>query len=199
MKRGTLNMAGPEVDSGTIPTLPSETSLTIRLVFKSALRQTEGFLNSLIEIMGLDITAPNFSTLSLRGKSIVVPPLKRESDGAVNVLVDSTGLKIPGDGEWSALKHGLKRCRRWRKLHLGVNDGDLEIPTSTLTPDDVGDASQVPELLDQIEDDIESFTADGSMCGALRTVFQAHIRYMDQKYGLCEDSFGMTATRRTCL
>ena len=54
-----------------------ETSLTIRLVFKSALRQTEGFLNSLIEIMGLDITAPNFSTLSRRGKSVVVPPLKR--------------------------------------------------------------------------------------------------------------------------
>ena len=139
-----------------------ETALTIRLVFKSALRQTEGFLYSLIEIMDLDITAPNFSTLSRRGKSVVVHPLKRESDGPVNVLVDSSGLKIHGDGEWSALKHGLKRCRRWRKLHLGVNDGDLEILASTLTPDDVGDASQVPDLLDQIEDDIESFTADGA-------------------------------------
>jgi len=139
-----------------------ETALTIRLVFKSALRQTEGFLDSLIGIMGLDITAPNFSSLSRRGKNLVVLPLKRTAEGAVNVLVDSSGLKIYGDGEWIELKHGLRRRRRWRKLHLGVNDGDLEILASTLTTDDVGDASQVPNLLGQIEDDVDSFTGDGA-------------------------------------
>ena len=73
-----------------------ETTLTIRLVFKSALRQTEGFVNSLIRIMDLDITAPTFSTLSRRGKDLDVRPLKRESEGTLHVLVDSSGLKIHG-------------------------------------------------------------------------------------------------------
>jgi hypothetical protein len=89
-----------------------ETALTIRLLFKSSLRQTEGFLDSLIDIMGLEISAPDYSILSRRGKNLVVGPLQRLSDGPVNVLVDSSGLKIYGDGEWTETKHGLRRRRR---------------------------------------------------------------------------------------
>ena len=139
-----------------------DTALTIRLVFKSALRQTEGFLDSLIRIMGLNIKAPNFSTLSRRGKNLDVRPLERLSDGPVNLLVDSSGLKIYGDGEWTETKHGLRRRRRWRKLHIGASDGDLELVACTVTTDDVGDASEVPGLLDQVEGDIASFKADGA-------------------------------------
>lgn len=138
-----------------------ETTLTIRLVFKSALRQTEGFLNSLIRIMGLDINAPDYSTLSRRAENLDVISLKRQSEDAVHVLVDSSGLKIHGEGEWNEIKHALRKRRKWRKLHLAVNDGDLEILASALTTDDIGDASQVPELLEQIDDDIKTFKADG--------------------------------------
>jgi Transposase DDE domain len=80
----------------------------------------------------------------------------------LHLLVDSTGLKIYGEGEWLDQKNGVRSRRRWRKLHLGIDAGTHDIVASELTPDDVGDVSEVPELLDQVDAGIASMTADGA-------------------------------------
>jgi transposase len=83
----------------------------------------------------------------------------------LHLLVDSTGLKIYGEGEWLDQKHGIRSRRRWRKLHLGVDADTHEIVAVELTSDDVGDISEMPELLDQIDTDVASLTADGAYDG----------------------------------
>ena len=83
----------------------------------------------------------------------------------LHLLVDSTGLKIYGEGEWLDQKHGVRSRRRWCKLHLGVDAVTHEIVASELTPDDVGDVSEMPALLDQIDAEVASMTADGAYDG----------------------------------
>ena len=83
----------------------------------------------------------------------------------LHLLVDSTGLKIYGEGEWLDQKHGIRSRRRWRKLHLGIDAVTHEIVASELTPDDVGDVSEMPALLDQISAEVASMTADGAYDG----------------------------------
>jgi transposase len=90
---------------------------------------------------------------------------------ASSLLVDSTGLKIYGEGEWLDQKHGIRSRRRWRKLHLGVDADTHEIVAVELTPDDVGDVSEVPDLLDEIDAEVASVTADGAYDG--ETVYDA--------------------------
>ena len=137
------------------------TALTLRAVFHLPLRQTEGFLNSILRLMGLDIAAPDHTTLSRRNRDVDVPRLVRTHDGPIHLIVDSTGLKILGDGEWHRHKHKATSRRRWRKLHIGV-DADGFIVASVLTESSVGDAAQVPELLDQVDEEIECFIGDGA-------------------------------------
>ncbi len=99
------------------------TSLTLRMVFHLPLRQTEGFVGSLLRLMGLDLKAPDHSTLSRRGEHVEMPPLCRDHDGPIHLVVDSTGLKISGASDWSSRKHRKGKGRRgWRKLHIGVDD-----------------------------------------------------------------------------
>ena len=102
--------------------LAIRTALTLRVVFGLALRQTEGFLDSLLSLMSRDLKAPDHTTLSRRNQIVVVPPLTRAHDGPIDLIVDSTGLKILGRGEWKAHKHKTSQKRRdWRKLHIGVD------------------------------------------------------------------------------
>jgi transposase len=142
-----------------------ETGLTLRLVFHQPLRQTEGMLRSIAGVLGVDIAIPDHTTLSRRGGGLTILPKRIDRDEPLHLLVDSTGLKIYGEGEWLDQKHGVRSRRRWRKLHLGVDADTHEIVASELTPDDVGDVSQLPELLDQIEADVASMTADGAYDG----------------------------------
>ena len=94
--------------------------MTLRVVFSLPLRQTEGFLDSLLRLMGLNLKAPDHTTLSRRNQIVAVPPLTRSYDGPIDLIVDSTGLKILGCGEWNAHKHKASKKRRdWRKLHIG--------------------------------------------------------------------------------
>jgi transposase len=95
----------------------------------------------------------------------MVLPERIGRDEPLHLLVDSTGLKIYGEGEWLGQKHGIRTRRRWRKLHLGVDAGTHKIVASELTPDDVGDVCELPELLDQIDADVASMTADGAYDG----------------------------------
>ena len=102
--------------------LAVRTALTLRVVFSLPLRQTEGFLDSLLRLMGLNLKAPDHTTLSRRNQIVAVPPLTRAHDGPIHLIVDSTGLKILGCGEWNAHKYKASKKRRdWRKLHIGVD------------------------------------------------------------------------------
>jgi hypothetical protein len=103
--------------------LAIETALTLRLLFRLALRQTEGFLRSLLTLMDLDLPCPDHTTLSRRNATVEIrQQVRRTSQGPVDVIVDSTGLKVCGQGEWHSQKHGEKKCKRWKKLHIGVDD-----------------------------------------------------------------------------
>ncbi len=137
------------------------TALTLRAVFRLALRQTEGLIGSVIALLGLDLSVPDHSTLSRRAKTLEVPPLRRGGTGPLHLLVDSTGLKLGGAGEWLIEKHGTSRRRSWRKLHIGIDANSREIVAIEVTGKDIDDAAMVDALLDQIADPIASFTADG--------------------------------------
>jgi len=145
--------------------LAIETSLALRLVFHLPLRQTEGLLRSIADVLKIDIAIPDHTTLSRRGGGLTILPKRVDRTEPLHLLVDSTGLKIYGEGEWLDQKHGLRARRRWRKLHLGVDAVTHEIVAVELTPDDVGDISEVPDLLDQIDAEVASVTADGAYDG----------------------------------
>ena len=137
------------------------TALTLRAVFGLGLRQTEGLIGSVIALLGLDLSVPDHSTLSRRAKTLEVPPLRRAGTGPLHLLVDSTGLKLGGAGEWLIEKHGASRRRSWRKLHIGIDANSCEIVAIEVTGKDIDDAAMVDALLEQIADPIASFTADG--------------------------------------
>ena len=126
------------------------------------LRQTEGLLQSIADVLKIDIAIPDHTTLSRRGGGLTVLPKRIDRAEPLHLLVDSTGLKIYGEGEWLDQKHGIRSRRRWRKLHLGVDSNTHEVVAVELTLDDVGDVAEVPALLDQIGADVASMTADGA-------------------------------------
>jgi hypothetical protein len=139
------------------------TALTLRAVFQLALRQTEGLIGSIIRLLGLTLAVPDHSTLSRRAATLEVPrPRPGTGTEPVHLLVDSTGLKLCGAGEWLVEKHGTKTRRAWRKLHIGMDANTGEIVATALTTNDVDDASQVGPLLDQVEGPVASFTGDGA-------------------------------------
>src|SRR4051812_7867661 len=107
--------------------LAIETSLALRLVFHLPLRQTEGLLRSIADVLKIDIAIPDHTTLSRRGGGLRILPKRIDRHEPLHLLVDSTGLKIYGEGEWLDQKHGIRSRRRWRKLHLGVDADTHEI------------------------------------------------------------------------
>ncbi len=137
------------------------TALTLRAVFRLGLRQTEGLIGSILRLLGLELAVPDHTTLSRRAATLEVPR-PRPTGGPVHLLVDSTGLKLGGPGEWLVEKHGTRRRRAWRKLHLGVDAGTGRIEAVELTTSEVDDGSRVGPLLDQVEDPVASFTGDGA-------------------------------------
>jgi hypothetical protein len=156
--------------------LAIETSLTLRVVFDLALRQTEGLVGSILELMGLELPVPDHSTLSRRARTLVVAPAARTASGPLQLLVDSTGLKLGGPGEWLIEKRRTKRRKSWRKLHLGIDAETGAIVASTLTTKDMDDAAQLGPLLDQIDGEVSSVTADGAydQDGVFDTVAERH-------------------------
>jgi hypothetical protein len=150
------------------PPLAILTALTLRAVFRLAYRQAEGLIGSIVGLLGLTLRVPDHTTLSRRSATLVVPrprPNRTDAGGdaqPLHLLVDSTGLKLCGAGEWLVEKHGTKRRRAWRKLHLGVDAETGQIVASGLTSKDIDDGAQVGPLLDQVMDPVASFTGDGA-------------------------------------
>ena len=137
------------------------TALTLRAVFRLALRQTEGLIGSILALLGVDLPVPDHSTMSRRAETLEVPRPRRGRE-PVHLLVDSTGLKLCGPGEWLEEKHGTKRRRAWRKLHLATDADTGHIVASLLTDKDADDGSQVGPLLDRVDGPVASFTGDGA-------------------------------------
>ena len=138
-----------------------ETALTLRLLFHLPLRQTEGFLRSILKLMEWALPCPDHTTFSRRHATVAIrQKIDRAPVGSISLIVDSSGLKVYGQGEWHAQKHGEKKRKAWKKLHIGVDDQG-RIVASTVTDSNKQDPSQVPELLDQIDEEIDRFIADG--------------------------------------
>ena len=130
------------------------TTLTLKAVFRLALRQTEGLIGSIIGLLGLDLSVPDHTTLSRRAETLEVPRPRSDSrtdagrdPEPLHLLVDSTGLKLCGPGEWLIEKHGTRTRRSWRKMHIGVDADTGRIVAAELTTHEVDDGSQVGPLL----------------------------------------------------
>ena len=131
-------------------------------MFRLALRQTEGLIGSIIGLLGLELRVPDHSTLSRRAKTLAVPrPLPRRGGEPLHLLVDSTGPRLCGAGEWLLEKHGTRTRRSWRKLHIGLDAGSGQIVAASLTAKKVDDGAEVGFLLDQGTGEVASFTGDG--------------------------------------
>ena len=137
------------------------TALALRAVFRLGLRQTEGLIGSTLQLLGLDLAVPDHTTLSRRAGSLEVPR-PRPTGGPLHLLVDSTGLRLTGPGEWLAEKHGTRTRRSWKKLHLGVDAGTGRIEAVELTGHGTDDGSRVGPLLGQVDGAVASFAGDGA-------------------------------------
>jgi len=135
--------------------------LTVKEVFHLTNRGVEGFVRSLFQMMKINLPVPDHSTLSKRGKDLKVK-LPKKASQSLNIVMDSTGLKIYGEGEWKVRQHGVSKRRTWRKLHIGANPEDGEIQAVLLTENSVSDDAAVKGLLEQIEQEIVKFAADGA-------------------------------------
>jgi len=156
--------AEPRTGRGDQPrysALAITTALTLRAVFRLALRQGEGLIASIIGLLGLDLAVPAHSTISRRAETLKVPRPRPERE-PVHLLVDSTGLKLCGAGEWLMEKHGSRTRRGWRKLHLATDADTGRIVASALTDKNTDDGSRVGPLLDQVNGPVASFTGDGA-------------------------------------
>src|SRR5215213_4977988 len=144
------------------------TALTLRAVFRLAYRQTEGLIGSLMRLLGLDLPVPDHTTLSRRAATLEVPrPRSGNAEAGrnaepVHLLVDSTGLKLCGAGEWLIEKHGTKMRRSWKTLHLGVDADTGQIVAAVVTGCEADDGAQVGPLLDQVTGPVASVTGDGA-------------------------------------
>jgi hypothetical protein len=156
--------AGP-AQRGAQPTYSDvaiECVLGLRELFHLPNRATEGLTYSLLELMGVSLDVPDHTTLSRRGKTVRLRLLKKApKDESLHVVMDSTGMKVYGEGEWKVRQHGYSKRRTWRKLHLAVDVARQEIEAALLTEAGVHDAEAAPELLAQIEQPLASAGGDG--------------------------------------
>lgn len=143
--------------------LAIECCLTLKALFHLPLRATQGLVDSLLCLMQVPLCSPNYSLLSLRQEKLklTIPTAKSKKE-AMHLVVDATGLKLYGEGEWKVKKHGKEKRRTWLKLHLGVDANDHMIEACMLTGDDVHDNEALPYLLEQADGDLEQVTADGA-------------------------------------
>jgi IS5 family transposase len=136
-----------------------EFCLTIRSLFRLPYRQTEGMVSSLMGLANLDLAVPSYTQFNRRTKRMNID--LKGSNGAIHIAVDSTGLKVYGEGEWKVRKYGWCKHRTWRKLHIAVNTETLAIEAVSLTGNNADDASQVRPLLNAIKGKVLSFSGDG--------------------------------------
>lgn len=139
-----------------------ECLLTIRELLHLPYRQTEGFGRSLVAMLGLEVTIPDYSSLAKRAAKMNISLAIAGKPGSIDLVVDSTGLKVFGEGEWKMRTHGKSKRRTWRKLHLSVNLDTREIVAEVLTENSRHDADVVADMLEQVQQSVGKFHGDGA-------------------------------------
>ncbi|SMF89948.1 Transposase DDE domain-containing protein [Azospirillum oryzae] len=142
-----------------------ETGVMLRLAFGRPWRQTEGLLRSIVQILGMELPVPDYTTLARRSARLSLAAALVKPIGPMTVVIDSSGLKMVGAGEWHLEKHGGKPRRSWRKLHIAIDPDSGDILAAELTTTEDGDASQVGPLLDQVPGPVNALLADGAYDG----------------------------------
>ena len=137
-------------------------SLMLREVYHLPLRATEGLVCSLLSLLEVDLPIPHYSTLSRRARSLEVQLSTRVSKGPLHLVIDSTGLKLYGEGEWGVRAKGWTRRRTWRKLHLSLDATTQQVRAALITNKEVVDPRVLPRLLKEVADEVECVTADGA-------------------------------------
>lgn len=139
-----------------------ECLLTLREVFHLPYRQTEGLAKSLLQLMKQDLRVPDYSSLAKRASHCPIDLQASQRRGPIDIVMDSTGLKVFGEGEWKVRTHGVGKRRTWRKLHLAINPATQEIEAEWLTENSGHDADQVEPLLERSPRRVNKFYGDGS-------------------------------------
>ena len=144
-----------------------EICLSLRVLLGLPLRQTEGFVGSLLCLAGLSLPVPDYSTLCRRQPSLPValPVRPRERAQARHVVLDSTGLKVFGEGEWKVKKHGKAGRRVWKKIHLSVDEATGEVLGVLVSAGNAADGPLLPALIEQSQQTggaIAQASADGA-------------------------------------
>jgi hypothetical protein len=137
--------------------------LSIKCLFSLPLRQAMGRAQSLLGLASLDWPVPDYSTVSRRQKTLRVAIEVVPTTTGLHLLVDSTGIKMLGEGGWKTKKHGADYRRQWRKVHLGIDAATLEIRTMEVTDNSIGDAPMLSNLLGHIppKEQLASVSGDG--------------------------------------
>lgn len=137
------------------------TMATVGEVYGLALRATQGLLSSLLGLLGVELPTPDYTTLSRRRRTLVVALPRRRNSEPLHLVVDSTGVKVYGEGEWKVRRYGWSKRRTWRKLHLGVDEQTGEVAAAVVTTNACGDGQALPGLLKQVEGALKQVTGDG--------------------------------------
>jgi hypothetical protein len=147
-----------------------ECLLTLRAVYHLTLRATEGFARSLFGLMGVDLPVPDYTTLCRRAATVRIT-LPKKATGPLHLVLDSTGLKVYGEGEWKVRQHGYSKRRTWLKLHLAIDPQTHEIQAAVASDPGVTDEEAVPCLLGQVDNPVSGAGADGAY--DRRSVYEA--------------------------
>jgi IS5 family transposase len=139
-----------------------ETMVTLQEIYHLGLRQTEGLMESIGALLHLEVAIPDYSTLSRRRATLEMPLPRSRSHEALHVVVDSTGVKVFGEGEWKVRQHGYTYRRTWRKVHLGIDEARGEIVAAIVTTNNYHDSQVLPDLLEQVDAEIEQVSGEGS-------------------------------------
>jgi hypothetical protein len=203
--RNTAPAAGPGA-----PRVYADLAIECTLVFKSvyhlSLRAAQGFLSSIVELLQLTLPIPDYSTVSRRQGVLAVRSSLTPQRSPRHIVIDATGLKVYGAGEWRVYKHRVNRRRTWRKLHLGVDEHTKEIVAVELTGSRVHDSQPLPALLDQIPDPIAQVTGDGAY--DTRACYEAVLKWgatptfaprRTARLGPAQDPIGWRAVRNRIL
>jgi hypothetical protein len=136
-------------------------ALTLREVYHLPLRSTQGLVSSVLRVLAAGLPAPHYSTLSRRAASLDVA-LPRQSTGPLHLAVDSTGIKLYGEGEWKVRLHGVEKRRTWRKLHLAIDHRTHEVVSMAMTGKDTLDRRALPGLISEVEGEVVEVLGDGA-------------------------------------
>jgi hypothetical protein len=140
-------------------------ALTLRAIYHLSFRATEGFIRSLVSLLKIEMKVPDYTSLCKRQKELVVPLSKKQiirREEKINIVIDSTGLKIYGEGEWKVRQHGWSKQRVWRKLHLGINSQTQEIEALEVTPSGIQDCQGFPLVIQKVVPLINEAIGDGA-------------------------------------